>query len=205
MPSGGTAPAVRRPGRRPLISRRTGEGTEHHVLRTGTGLVALALAAGLLTPTPTGPQSVPATATTTSVATTAIGASTATAFDFAPVLAATPVASAGNARPAATASARSTGPQAIAKAMLARRGWSGQWRCLNALWQRESGWKSRATNRSSGAYGIPQALPGRKMARAGKDWKTNPATQIRWGLSYITSRHGTPCRAWAHTRATGWY
>ncbi|HET9653899.1 MAG TPA: transglycosylase SLT domain-containing protein [Kineosporiaceae bacterium] len=186
-----------------MISRRPGAGTGRHGLRTG--LVALALAAAFLAPT--GPQSVTATAATASVAATTIDVSPtwATPLDVTPVLAVTPSAPAANAAPAATASATSAGAQATAKAMLAQRGWSGQWQCLNALWQRESGWKFRATNRSSGAYGIPQALPGRKMAGAGKDWKTNPATQIRWGLSYIASRYGTPCKAWAHSRATGWY
>jgi hypothetical protein len=60
-------------------------------------------------------------------------------------------------------------------------------------------------NPSSGAYGIPQALPGGKMASAGGDWRTNPATQIRWGLSYIASTYGTPCGAWAHSQSHGWY
>jgi hypothetical protein len=89
--------------------------------------------------------------------------------------------------------------------MLARRGWSGQWSCLNSLWQKESGWNHRARNPRSGAYGIPQALPGRKMSSAGADWATNPRTQIRWGLSYIAGAYGTPCAAWAHSQATGWY
>lgn len=104
-----------------------------------------------------------------------------------------------------SATVPSGSPQAMARAMLAARGWSGQWTCLNPLWQRESGWNYRARNPSSGAYGIPQALPGRKMASAGADWASNPATQIRWGLSYIASRYGTPCGAWAHSQSTGWY
>jgi multidrug efflux pump subunit AcrA (membrane-fusion protein) len=104
-----------------------------------------------------------------------------------------------------SATVPSGSPQAIARAMLAARGWSSQWTCLNPLWQRESGWNHRARNPSSGAYGIPQALPGRKMASAGADWATNPATQIRWGLSYIASTYGTPCGAWAHSQSTGWY
>jgi hypothetical protein len=96
-------------------------------------------------------------------------------------------------------------PRAFARAMLAQRGWSGQWGCLNALWQRESSWDYRATNPSSGAYGIPQSLPPGKMADVGVDWRTNPQTQIRWGLAYISWRYGTPCKAWAHSQATGWY
>jgi hypothetical protein len=96
-------------------------------------------------------------------------------------------------------------PRSIARAMVAARGWSGQFGCLDSLWQRESGWNYQASNPSSGAYGIPQALPGGKMASAGSDWRTNPATQISWGLGYIASVYGSPCSAWAHSQATGWY
>lgn len=98
-----------------------------------------------------------------------------------------------------------TSPKAIAKELLAARGWSGQWSCLNSLWERESGWNPYAQNPSSGAYGIPQSLPGSKMASAGSDWRTNPATQITWGLNYIAGRYGGPCGAWSHSQATGWY
>lgn len=80
-----------------------------------------------------------------------------------------------------------------------------QMSCLDSLWTKESGWNHRAQNPSSGAYGIPQALPGSKMASHGDDWQTNPATQIRWGLSYISSRYGTPCAAWQFSQANGWY
>jgi hypothetical protein len=76
---------------------------------------------------------------------------------------------------------------------------------LLALWNRESGWNPGAANTSSGAYGIPQALPGSKMAAFGADWETNPATQIAWGLSYISGRYGTPCEAWASSEERGWY
>jgi hypothetical protein len=96
-------------------------------------------------------------------------------------------------------------PRAFARLLLAERGWSGQYECLNLLYERESGWNYRATNPSSGAYGIPQALPGSKMASVAADWRTNPATQIRWGLNYIAERYGTPCGAWGHSQATGWY
>ena len=82
---------------------------------------------------------------------------------------------------------------------------AGQFSCLEALWNRESGWNHLAQNPSSGAYGIPQALPGSKMASAGSDWQTNPYTQVRWGVSYIKSRYGTPCNAWAHSQSVGWY
>lgn len=77
--------------------------------------------------------------------------------------------------------------------------------CLVALWNKESRWNVFAENRSSGAYGIPQALPGTKMASAGADWQTNPDTQIRWGLGYIQGRYGSPCAAWAKSQAVGWY
>ncbi|MBT0772824.1 hypothetical protein KIH74_28035 [Kineosporia sp. J2-2] len=97
-------------------------------------------------------------------------------------------------------------PQAAAKILLADRGWSSaQYTCLDSLWTRESTWNYQATNPSSGAYGIPQALPGSKMASAGSDWKTNPVTQIRWGLDYIAERYGTPCGAWSHSESVGWY
>jgi hypothetical protein len=95
-------------------------------------------------------------------------------------------------------------PKAIAQSQLAARGWSGQFSCLNSLWNKESGWKVSAYN-PSGAYGIPQALPGSKMASAGSDWQTNPATQIKWGLNYISSTYGTPCAAWAHSQNVNWY
>jgi hypothetical protein len=95
--------------------------------------------------------------------------------------------------------------KAIGKQMNAARGWSAQWGCLESLWNKESGWNERAMNRYSGAYGIPQSLPGSKMASAGSDWQTNPATQIKWGLGYIAGRYGSPCNAWSHSQATGWY
>jgi hypothetical protein len=81
---------------------------------------------------------------------------------------------------------------------------SSQWGCLLDLWNQESGWLWDAEN-ASGAYGIPQALPGDKMASAGPDWQTDPTTQIRWGLGYIQSVYGTPCGAWDHEEADGWY
>jgi len=80
-----------------------------------------------------------------------------------------------------------------------------QFPCLDKLWKKESGWNYRAENRSSGAYGIPQALPGRKMASAGADWATNPATQIKWGLGYIKGKYDSPCGAWSHSEAVGSY
>jgi hypothetical protein len=95
--------------------------------------------------------------------------------------------------------------QAIAQAMLEAQGMGDdQFSCLVALWTRESHWTVTAEN-PDGAYGIPQALPGAKMASAGPDWQTNATTQITWGLGYIAGRYGTPCGAWAHSQATGWY
>lgn len=85
-------------------------------------------------------------------------------------------------------------------------GWSGsQYQCLVTMWNHESGWEWYATNSSSGAYGIPQALPGSKMASAGPDWRNNAATQIRWGLGYIAGRYGTPCGAWSYWQRHHWY
>jgi len=95
--------------------------------------------------------------------------------------------------------------QSIGFNMLASFGFSSsQWGCLDNLWNQESGWRYNAEN-ASGAYGIPQALPGSKMASAGADWLTDPTTQIKWGLGYIKSIYGTPCGAWDHEEADGWY
>ena len=80
-----------------------------------------------------------------------------------------------------------------------------QWQYLDALWQRESGWNHLAENASSGAYGIPQSLPGSKMAVVAPDWRTNPETQITWGLAYIAARYGNPRGAWEHSQRFGWY
>lgn len=96
--------------------------------------------------------------------------------------------------------------QAIAYDMMAGYGWDDtQYSCLVALWERESHWNVYAYNASSGAYGIPQALPGEKMASVAADWATNPATQITWGLGYISGRYGTPCAAWESSETRGWY
>ncbi|MFB9962432.1 transglycosylase SLT domain-containing protein [Sinosporangium siamense] len=96
--------------------------------------------------------------------------------------------------------------KAIAFRLVVQRAWSmRQFRCLDSLWTRESNWNHRAQNRSSGAYGIPQALPGRKMSGIARDWRFNPATQIRWGLKYIRGRYGTACGAWGHFQSHNWY
>ncbi|MDH6180793.1 hypothetical protein M2152_000975 [Microbacteriaceae bacterium SG_E_30_P1] len=96
--------------------------------------------------------------------------------------------------------------QYFAMTQLANMGYgSDQGNCLIWLWNRESGWRTNAYNASSGAYGIPQSLPGSKMANVGADWRTNYETQIMWGLLYIQGRYGTPCAAWAHSEAVNWY
>ena len=107
---------------------------------------------------------------------------------------------------AAPAQAATTGgaapAQSTAKKMI---GDSAQYQCFSKIVQHESNWNHRATNASSGAYGLVQALPGSKMASAGSDWKTNPATQIQWGLDYMKDRYGSPCGAWDFWQSNGWY
>lgn len=96
--------------------------------------------------------------------------------------------------------------QAIAHDMVIARGWGeGEFSCLVELWAHESGWRVNAGNAVTGAYGIPQALPGSKMASVADDWATNPATQITWGLGYVSGRYGTPCGAWGAFQDKGWY
>ncbi|WP_461110335.1 aggregation-promoting factor C-terminal-like domain-containing protein [Streptomyces calidiresistens] len=82
---------------------------------------------------------------------------------------------------------------------------AGQYQCFSNIIERESGWNHTATNPSSGAYGLVQALPASKMASAGADWRTNPATQIKWGLNYMNERYGSPCGAWEFWQANHWY
>jgi hypothetical protein len=85
-------------------------------------------------------------------------------------------------------------------------GWgSDQFQCLDNLWTKESGWNYQAVNANGGATGIPQALPGSKMATVGSDWQTNATTQITWGLQYISDAYGTPCAAWSHSQASNFY
>ena len=110
------------------------------------------------------------------------------------------------ARTLARAPGCSGSPRQIAQATLGSFGWSSsQFSCLDPLWEHESRWSVTAANPGSGAYGIPQALPGSRMASAGPDWQTSAATQIRWGLQYIKDTYGSPCAAWSHAQATGWY
>ncbi len=146
---------------------------------------------------------------------TAIGGISAIADNFAAKTceqqAAETAAKAAAEKAAQEAAARAANPwgagtaQGIAYDMLGQFGWGpDQMQPLFKLWARESGWRTNA-GRPGGPYGIPQANPGRKMASAGADWATNPATQIRWGLSYIKGRYGSPAAAWANFCARGWY
>lgn len=100
-----------------------------------------------------------------------------------------------------------TDPREIARQILKNKYGYGadQYSCFNYIIMRESTWKINATNPSSGAYGIPQALPGSKMASAGSDWRTNPATQIIWGIDYMKDRYGSPCSAKGFKASHGWY
>jgi hypothetical protein len=115
------------------------------------------------------------------------------------------VSAGGVAAAAPTISVTPGSAQAIGRQLAAERGWGdSQFSCLLTMWNHESGWRVHAAN-PSGAYGIPQALPGSKMASAGPDWQNNATTQITWGLNYIAGRYGTPCDAWSWWQANGWY
>ena len=97
-------------------------------------------------------------------------------------------------------------PKEVAMNLLPDHGWGdSQFSCLEKLWNKESRWRVDADNPSSSAYGIPQALPGNRMAAYGSDWRTNPVTQIKWGLDYIENTYGSPCSAWSHSVSKGWY
>lgn len=100
-----------------------------------------------------------------------------------------------------------SGARMVAKRIAkAKHGWgNAQFDCLNRLWTKESGWRYRANNSRTGAYGIPQAHPGSKMASVARDWRSNPVTQIRWGLRYIESRYNSPCAAWSKFKRSNWY
>jgi hypothetical protein len=106
------------------------------------------------------------------------------------------------AAPAQAAPSTATQAKAIAHKMIPD---DAQYNAFSRIVEHESGWNVTATNSSSGAYGLVQALPGAKMASAGSDWKTNPATQIEWGLDYMNSRYGSATDAWAFWQANGWY
>ena len=178
-------------------------------------VVALMAVAGGIAGNSSAGAAVPA-ATASRPAPAAPPGSAAPAGSAAPRGSAAPAAPAASDRPAAeldalaeaaAAPAARRGPRRIAKAMLGRFHWSvaRQFPALNKLWNQESGWRVHAYNRHSGARGIPQADPGRKMASAGPDWATSATTQIRWGLRYIRSRYGSPRAAWGHEVHAGWY
>ncbi|MFD9502042.1 transglycosylase SLT domain-containing protein [Streptomyces sp. NPDC060035] len=115
-------------------------------------------------------------------------------------------ASRSSVRDASTFSAQGSYSVAEVQAMARQMMPADQFQCFSNIVERESGWNYRASNPSSGAYGIMQALPGSKMVSAGADWQTNPATQIKWGLSYMNSdRYGSPCAAWSFWQANHWY
>jgi len=150
---------------------------------------------------------------TTAIARSALaGAVVATSLAPARLLAAAPPAPAAHIRladaliPASATHASAATARIIGRAMLSSFGWRRrQFTYLNRLWDNESGWNVLAENPHSGAYGIPQADPGSKMASAGPRWRTSATTQIRWGLDYIQRNYGSPHRAWEHELATGWY
>ncbi|MEV5276585.1 transglycosylase SLT domain-containing protein [Streptomyces sp. NPDC052811] len=114
---------------------------------------------------------------------------------------ATLLAATGVAMAAVPAQAAPTSAKAIAQQMMP----SDQFQCFSNIVNHESGWNPSATNASSGAYGLVQALPGSKMASAGADWQSNPATQIKWGLNYMKERYGSPCGAWNFWQQNSWY
>ncbi|MEO3976013.1 transglycosylase SLT domain-containing protein [Streptomyces sp. CAU 1734] len=91
--------------------------------------------------------------------------------------------------------------QALARSIIP----AGQFQCFSTIVQKESTWNYKAVNPSSGAYGLMQALPGSKMSSVGADWRTNPATQIKWGLKYMNERYGSPCEAWTFWQGNNWY
>ena len=99
------------------------------------------------------------------------------------------------------------GAREVAKALMAEKyGWGEkQYACLDGLWTKESRWNYRSSNKRTGAHGIPQALPATKMEVVGTDWRTNPVTQISWGLRYIDIRYDTPCKAWAKFKRSNYY
>lgn len=136
----------------------------------------------------------------------AIAAATAAAAEYDRAAAAQAAAAAAQAAAALAAANSPDGARATARSMAASSyGWgAGQFQCLDHLWSKESGWSYTAHN-PSGATGIPQALPGDKMASVGADWATDAATQIRWGLGYIAGSYGSPCAAWSHSQSVNWY
>jgi hypothetical protein len=175
----------------------------------GTALGLLALAGGFVGPWAAAPAHQATAASAAPAGTQSGRASRSLALDAFASHASAPQASGGGGTGGsgkAAARHRATA-RAIARRMLRRFRWSPrrQFRYLNKLWDRESGWNVYAENPYSAAYGIPQAVPGSKMSSAGPNWQSNARTQIRWGLRYIRSRYGSPRRAWEHEVSAGWY
>jgi hypothetical protein len=132
------------------------------------------------------------------------GHSTPPAAPVAPVEKASLVAQAPQhptASPAGHQAVGSNGAKDIARSVVP----SGQFGCFDSIITHESGWDVHATNPSSGAYGLPQSLPGSKMASAGADWHDNAATQVKWALDYMNNRYGSPCDAWSFWQGHHWY
>ncbi len=215
------------PDQRPALSAFRTRNLKSSLLTlalTGPAAVLAAVAIGTAGAAPVSAAARPASVTSTSVTSTVVtgtrpvagisaavsagsGAKASTALDgFAkPLSRAARQGSSRGAAEEAAAKAHTT-PRGIARSMLRHFGWwPGQFKDLNWLWNRESSWNVHAYNPYSGATGIPQAVPGSKMASAGPNWRTSARTQIRWGLRYIKSRYGSPRRAWHHEVARGWY
>jgi hypothetical protein len=189
---------------------------------TGPALALVAVAIGTAGATSASAAARPASVASTAhvavspaAASASSGARSVIVLDAKPLAAASPPAAGsmdigppvhGHTGKAAKRPHRRLTPRQIARSLLRHFGWrQRQFKYLNALWNRESSWNVYAYNPYSGAYGVPQAVPGSKMASAGANWRTSARTQVRWGLRYIRSRYGSPRRAWDHELATGWY
>jgi hypothetical protein len=176
----------------------------------GSALALLAIAGGIAATLPASAAQVAATTGRTGPAGTHAGAtpgvtSSITLDAFWSPSSARPLFG-GGAGGSGSGKARRPTPKQIARGMLRHFHWSTrQFPYLNRLWARESGWNVHALNPYSGAAGIPQAVPGSKMASAGPNWRNNARTQIRWGLRYIRDRYGSPRGAWDHEASVGWY
>jgi hypothetical protein len=162
----------------------------------GSVLAVAVLAAVMAAPSARAGSSLPPARSSAAMVTGSAGSSQA----LRQVRVATALARAGSTPPNQQA------PQQIARKMLRSFGWTWrQFKYLNLLWDAESSWNVSAENPSTGAFGIPQAVPGSKMSAAGPDWQTDAATQIRWGLGYISAAYGSPRSAWEHEVTYGWY
>lgn len=165
----------------------------------GSALAVAALIAVVAAPSALAGASAPSAPSARSSATTALG-SAGSVQVLRQVRVATALV------PARSTQSSQRAPQQIARKMLRSFGWTWrQFRYLDLLWEAESSWNVSAENPSTGAFGIPQAVPGAKMSAAGANWQTDAATQIRWGLGYISAAYGSPRSAWEHEVTYGWY